>query len=81
MQGRLSLNWRWPFGVIRSDPFVDGNNRTGLLAVHVFLFLNDWHFDPDLSDEGKIYLVLGAGDVEEVDLAKWIAANAEKTVG
>ena len=71
----------YAFGIVRNHPFVDGNKRTGLLAVHAFLFLNDWHFDPDQSDEVKTFLALGAVDVEEVDLAKWIAANAEKTVG
>jgi hypothetical protein len=29
----------------------------------------------------KTFLVLGAGHVEGVNLEKWIAANAEKTVG
>ena len=64
-------------GIVRNHPFVDGNKRTGLLSLQAFLALNGYRFRPAQEDEVQIILGLAAGAVEETDLARWIAANAE----
>lgn len=65
-------------GIIRNHPFVDGNKRTGLVAIAVFLSLNGWRFDPDQAEEVQVILALAAGEMEEDDLARWIEANSRK---
>ncbi len=63
------------YGIVRNHPFVDGNKRTGVISVAVFLSLNGYAFDPDQMDEVRTILALAAGEVDEEDLARWIAAN------
>lgn len=63
------------FGIARNHPFVDGNKRTSVLAVAVFLGLNGYDFDPDQGDEVETILKLAAGDLPQPELAKWIERN------
>ncbi|OFX14835.1 MAG: death-on-curing protein [Alphaproteobacteria bacterium RIFOXYD12_FULL_60_8] len=63
------------FGLVRNHPFVDGNKRTGLLAIAVFLGLNDHEFNPNEAEETKIILALAAGDLTEEALAAWVEIN------
>jgi death-on-curing protein len=65
-------------GIVRNHPFVDGNKRTGLLAAHVFLHINGWHFDADQAEEVEMILALASGELEETELARWIERNSRK---
>ncbi|NQV84785.1 MAG: type II toxin-antitoxin system death-on-curing family toxin [Rhodospirillales bacterium] len=66
------------FGIVKNHPFIDGNKRTGLLALHGFLFLNGWRFDPDQVEEVQMILGLAAGDIEEDELARWVEGNSRE---
>ena len=63
------------FGIARNHPFVDGNKRTALAAMIVFLGLNA--FDLDAPVEGATAIVIGiaAGEIAETILASWIAGH------
>jgi len=63
------------FGLVRNHPFMDGNKRTGVLSVAVFLALNGRRFDPDEVEEVRTILDLAAGNTDEEEFAAWIAAN------
>lgn len=65
-------------GIIKNHPFIDGNKRTGLISMHVFLALNGWNFDPDQIDGVQTIMKLAAGDMEEDGLARWIEENCRK---
>ncbi len=65
-------------GIIGNHPFVDGNKRTGLMAIRAFLRLNGWNFEPVQADEVAMILGLAAGEVDEPELAGWIEANTQK---
>lgn len=65
-------------GIIKNHPFIDGNKRTGLLSMHMFLFLNGWRFEPDQVDEVQAILAFAAGDMEEDELADWLEKNSRK---
>jgi death-on-curing protein len=67
----------YAFGLARNHPFLDGNKRIAITAVAMFLGDNGFRFAPDKLDVLKTFLALAAGDVEEADLATWMAANAE----
>ncbi len=65
-------------GIIGNHPFIDGNKRTGLMAIRAFLRLNGWNFEPQQADEVAMILGLAAGEVDEPELARWIEANTKK---
>ena len=65
-------------GIIKNHPFVDGNKRTGLISMHVFLALNGWNFDAGQIDEVQTILRLAAGDMEEDEPARWIEENSRQ---
>jgi death-on-curing protein len=66
------------FGIARSRPFVDGNKRTALMAMYVFLGLNDWDLEAAEDDAAHTILALAAGKLEEAELAAWLGAHARR---
>jgi death on curing protein len=88
--GRAQNNWSYgetdlaklatstAFGIARNHPFVDGNTRASLLAVVVFLGLNDIEFIADNAEAVVIIQGLAAGEIEEEGLARWIRDNWPK---
>lgn len=60
------------FGIAKNHPFVDGNKRTALIAIYVFLGLNGIDFD--VQEEAAYFeiLELAAGNRSEDELANWI---------
>ena len=66
------------FGIARNHPFVDGNKRTALVAVELFLDLNG--VDLEASDADCVVTLLGlaAGDLDERAFAAWIHAHARR---
>ncbi|MAF49281.1 MAG: type II toxin-antitoxin system death-on-curing family toxin [Rhodospirillales bacterium] len=66
------------YGIIRNHPFVDGNKRTGLLAIRAFMYLNGFDFEAGQAEEVAQILSVAAGEIGEEELASWIAANAPK---
>jgi death on curing protein len=61
------------FGIARNHPFVDGNKRTALASLIVFLNLNKLDLDAPPEAATAIILALAAGEVDEDLLARWIA--------
>ena len=71
---RLAASLAW--GLIRNHPFVDGNKRTGDLAIRAFLRLTGQNFEPDQAEEVAVIISVAAGEMEEDELAAWIEANS-----
>lgn len=61
------------FGIARNHPFIDGNKRTALASMIVFLGLNKIDLDARQEEVTAIILSLAAGEVTEEVLARWIA--------
>jgi death-on-curing protein len=68
------------FGIAKNHPFVDGNKRTALASMIVFLGLNGIDLDAPQEEAAAIVLSLAAGEVTEDILAGWIAAHAASLV-
>src|ERR1700742_2465989 len=51
------------FAIARNRPFVDGNKRTSLLALHTFLGLNGIDFVVSEAEAAAMILSLAAGEV------------------
>jgi death-on-curing protein len=65
------------FGIARNHPFVDGNKRTALASMIVFLNLNRLDLDAPPETATAIVLALAAGEIGEDVLARWIADNIQ----
>ena len=63
------------FGIARNHPFVDGNKRTALASMIVFLNLNKLALVARQEAATAIVLALAAGEIGEDVLARWIADN------
>ncbi len=64
------------FGIVRNHPFVDGNKRTALMAIYVFLRLNGFRLTAPEVEAVVVFRDLATGDLDEALLARWIEANA-----
>lgn len=61
------------FGIARNHPFVDGNKRTALATMIVFLGLNGLDLNAPQETATAIILGLAAGEITEDVLATWLA--------
>ncbi|HZL31291.1 MAG TPA: type II toxin-antitoxin system death-on-curing family toxin [Pseudolabrys sp.] len=61
------------FGIARNHPFIDGNKRTALASLIVFLNLNKLDLDAPQEAATAIVVALAAGEIGEDVLARWIA--------
>ena len=61
------------FGIARNHPFIDGNKRTALASMIVFLGLNGIDLDVPQEDATAMILSLAAGEITEDLLVNWIA--------
>src|SRR2546423_2761858 len=61
------------FGIAQNHPFIDGNKRTALASLIVFLGLNGIEFDAPQEQTTAIVLSLAAGEIVEDIFARWIA--------
>jgi death-on-curing protein len=65
----------YAYGIARNHPFVDGNERTSLLALYTFLGVNGIDFVVPEAEAAAIILSLAAGEVSEESLTRWIRDN------
>jgi death-on-curing protein len=65
------------FGLARNHPFFDGNKRTALAAVAVFLDVNGYELVALQTEAVTTILRLAAGELSEAGLAAWIAASIQ----
>jgi len=63
------------FGIARNHPFADGNKRTALIVMRLFLKLNGAELVATSSEKYEVVMSLAAGDLTEVALAEWVRAH------
>jgi len=63
------------FGIAQNHPFIDGNKRTALASVIVFLGLNGLRLDAPGDETTAVVLSLAAGEITEDVFASWIAEH------
>jgi death-on-curing protein len=68
------------FGIARNHPFVDGNKRTALASMIVFLNLNKLDLDAPQDAATAIVLASAAGEIGEDVLARWIAGHSKPLI-
>lgn len=73
-----SIGAAYAAGIIRSHPFVDGNKRAGYIACRLFLRLNGYDLEVDLSARYLAILGLADGSLDEDAFEAWVRANAKR---
>ena len=65
-------------GIIQNHPFIDGNKRTGLVVLELFLELNGWR--SSASDEETLAAILSvaSGEWNDEALANWLREFASR---
>ena len=71
--GIATLAAAYGFGIARNHPFIDGNKRTALASMIVFLGLNGLDLDTPREEATAMILSLAAGEITEDLLAQWLA--------
>lgn len=76
--GRLGAAYL--FGIAKNHPFVDGNKRTALSVMGLFLAMNG--FEIVAADKALYTAVLGVADgsLNEQDFARWVEQNITRRV-
>jgi death on curing protein len=64
------------FGLARNHPFSDGNKRTALIAIRLFLKLNGAPLNASAEDKYRMILSLAAGELLESELAEWLRSSS-----
>ena len=62
-------------GICSCHAFVDGNKRTCLLAMHIFLGLNGFRLKASEPDAVRTILSLAQGLLAEDELSDWLRVN------
>lgn len=65
----------YAFGIAKNHPFVDGNKRSALVVLELFLELNGYTLVTDDVQCVITILNLAAGDLTEAELANWVREN------
>ena len=66
------------YGISRNHAFIDGNKRTGFVAVELFLSLNGYELQAADTDCVLTMLRVSSGELEEEQFAEWIRSHAAK---
>ena len=70
----------YAFGIMQNHPFIDGNKRTGFLAVYVFLALNGWKLIAAEASAVEAALALASGRMSEAEFAGWLKAQSVRRI-
>ena len=66
----------YAFGIAKNHPFLDGNKRTSLVVMRVFLALNDIEFQATQEEKFVTIMKLAGSEIDEEQLASWIRAHS-----
>ncbi|MBA3057793.1 MAG: type II toxin-antitoxin system death-on-curing family toxin [Gammaproteobacteria bacterium] len=65
------------YGISPNHPFIDGNKRTGFVALELFLALNGYDLSATDADCVLTMLSVAAGELEESAFANWIRTHSQ----
>ena len=71
-----SKSARLGFSLVNNHPFIDGNKRTGILAMMIFLEMNGIEISCTDGELIKLGLGLADGKINDKDLLNWIIENS-----
>ena len=72
-----SLAAAYAVGIAKNHPFVDGNKRTGFLALGLFLALNGHKLVATQAEATLAMFSVAASEIDEQTFAAWIRDHVE----
>ena len=67
----------YAIAIVRNHPFIDGNKRTGLVALELFLNDNGYTLTADDAQCVTEILALAAGERTDDEMIAWVRSNAK----
>ena len=64
--------------IISNHPFVDGNKRTGYMAMRLFLNINGYDVKAPLEERYKFVMEIAKKIRKEESIAKWLKEHSQK---
>ncbi|MBO1038880.1 type II toxin-antitoxin system death-on-curing family toxin [Brucella pituitosa] len=53
------------FDILKNHPFIDGNKRTGLATVDLFLYFNGYSLETEQEDIIQLVLMVSTSEIDE----------------
>lgn len=63
------------YGIANNHPFTDGNKRTALHSMYVYLIINGFDITATQQDVENMIIDVAAGNMTNVELAQWLQKN------
>ena len=63
------------YGIANNHPFTDGNKRTALHSMYVYLISNGYDITATQQEVEKLIIDVAAGKMHNTELSKWLQHN------
>ena len=63
------------YGLANNHPFTDGNKRTALHSMYVYLIINGFDITATQQDVENIIIDVAAGNMTNTELVQWLQKN------
>ena len=63
------------YGIANNHPFTDGNKRTALHSMYVYLIINGFDITATQQDVENMIIDVASGNMTNVELAQWLQKN------
>ena len=63
------------YGIANNHPFTDGNKRTALHSMYVYLIINGYDITATQQDVENLIINVAAGRMHNTELSKWLQEN------
>lgn len=66
------------YGIANNHPFTDGNKRTALHSMYVYLIINGFDITASQQDVENLIINVAAGNITNTELAYWLKVNTKE---
>ena len=66
------------YGIANNHPFIDGNKRTALHSMYVYLIINGFDIAASQQQVENLIINVAAGNMTNTELAEWLRENTIK---
>ena len=63
------------YGIANNHPFTDGNKRTALHSMYVYLIINGFDIAASQQEVENLIINVAAGNMTNTELAEWLREN------
>ena len=66
------------YGIANNHPFTDGNKRTALHSMYIYLIINGFDITATQQEVENLIIDVAAGNMTNTELAEWLRENTIK---